>query len=494
MIENLVALESLNNFSKMDGISKFLLQEYPDLKNELIKDFSRKKIENYQEIENLKSDINNLEEKLYQIENLIRINETQELIANMEFRVLDAIKEVINLLVKLMENLGIDIKEVDFEFLEELKSKIFKLNENIEVLTKEKEKLSNHIENDINGLKHLDIEQKSIDKRIEFVKNSEIINSIDKLAEEYNLTDEDKKALLEAEKEIYKKLSKFSINDFGNQQLIVSLNKSLLDIKNQLKEEFEDIDFNYKAILENGIIGGTIGASVGGPLGSAGGFIGGTSGEIAKELVTNLGVNETLADSLQFGIDFLGGKAFVNIGEIILKNLPETFLKDLPTKFEYMAKGILNDMKEYKFVDKEGNIIFEGKIKDIIGTETIKMPYVGSNFEKSNAAGYLRDANYFGQEFLKKYPEMLSEENRARILAGKSPIVDEVWIRYHPNQKSFLGEKLEHHHINNLGEATYIPQTLHRGKFNKDILHVDNDEFLVSLKELIEQKLSKGQA
>ena len=418
------------------------------------------------------------------------MNEIQEVIARVEFQSLNLIKEAINLIVELFQKIGVDVDKVNFESLNELKLEISKLDENLKSLQSTEQYLLNKIKSDKENLTALDIEQKGIDKKIEFVKNSEIIESIDKLAKEYKLTEDDKEALLQAEKEIYEKLNKFNLNDLENQKLIAGLNNSLLDIKKELQKEFEDIDFDYKEILKNGLVGGGVG-TIAGPEGAIVGFIGGIGGEIAKELSIHLGASESVAEGLQVGIDFVSG---TGISKMVFKNLPETFLKDLPLKIEYMSKGILNDLKEYEFVDKYGNVIFKGKIKDIIGEATIKMPYVGSNVEKANAAGYLRDANYFGKEFLKKYPEMLSEENKARILAGKSPIVDEVWLKYHPNQKAFLGERLEHHHINNLGEAAYVPQSLHRGKFNKDILHVDNDDFFSSLKETIEQKIGKGQA
>jgi hypothetical protein len=493
----LESLEAVNNITKVDGVDKFLSQEYPDLKDELITDLKKEKIEYSQEIENLKTTINSLKEQLHQIENLTKINETQEFIADMEFQALNLIKDTINLLVELMQKMGMNVEKVEFESVDELKLKLSKLDKDIDILKNKEKNLVTSMENDKNKLTNLDVKQQEIDKQIEFVKNSEVLDSINKLEKEYKLTNEDKEALLQAEKEIYEKLNKFHLNDFENQKMIVSLNKSLIDIKHQLQKEFDDLDFNYKDMLINGVVSGGIGAGIGGPMGTIIGFIGGVSGELIKEVSMHLGASESVAGSLQIGTDLISG---VGIEKIVsktvfeeLKDLPiKTLLKDFPTRLEYMVKGILNDMKEYEFVDKNGNIIFKGKISDIIGDETIKMPYVGSNVEKSNAAGYLRDANYFGKKFLEEHPEMFSKENEARILAGKAPIVDDTWIKYHPNQKVFIGERLEHHHINNLGEATYIPQTLHRGKLNKDILHVDNDNILDSIIDTANQKLGKG--
>lgn len=70
---------------------------------------------------------------------------------------------------------------------------------------------------------------------------------------------------------------------------------------------------------------------------------------------------------------------------------------------------------------------------------------------------------------LKKHPEMFDRSNKMLIKASKSPFVNKQWIKYNPTHQSYLGEKLVHHHINNEGFATGIPEAVHKAFY--DLLH-----------------------
>lgn len=140
----------------------------------------------------------------------------------------------------------------------------------------------------------------------------------------------------------------------------------------------------------------------------------------------------------------------------------------------YEAKGLVNDSISHQFFDPKGNPLAQKMtITDMIGKDSIRMPYVGSDKLNSNSVGYLRDSKSFWREYESKHSDTLSSNNSRLIENGKSPIVDKKWIDQHPNQKSYLGERLEHHHRNNTDEAYAVPQTLHRGRFNKEKMHVD---------------------
>ena len=80
-----------------------------------------------------------------------------------------------------------------------------------------------------------------------------------------------------------------------------------------------------------------------------------------------------------------------------------------------------------------------------------------------NAAGFPRNGRWFWRENLKKNPTLFSDTNKFRIRKGKSPIVDEVWIRSNPTHESFMGEKLIHHHIDQGAVASALPEKLHQG-------------------------------
>jgi hypothetical protein len=274
-------------------------------------------------------------------------------------------------------------------------------------------------------------------------------------------------------------------------------------------------EFDYKAIGEKAIAGAGAGAVVGAgfgataagagaiPGGLTGGLIGGISaitGEIARQIAKHNGASDGLALGIQFGTEVATGLGAAKIaqksveglsfvakdavekigetktGEVITKQYDDVlkYSQDKIKTIGFEAKGLVNNLKNHEFIDGTGKV-FIGKIDDVIDmSRTINMPYIGSHLNNTNAAGFLRDKVKFGREYLENYPETMSVNNIEKIKNNLSPIVDEQWIKFNPNHKTFLGQTLEHHHINNAGTAAYIPRDLHRGTVNKDIIHVDN--------------------
>jgi hypothetical protein len=94
----------------------------------------------------------------------------------------------------------------------------------------------------------------------------------------------------------------------------------------------------------------------------------------------------------------------------------------------------------------------------------------------TNAAGFPRNRTWFWQQVLRERPKWFSEANRARIEgrngeAVRSPIVDDVWVRHHPEHQAFMQDTLVHHHIARGRFATPLPQRVHRAWFGD--LHGD---------------------
>jgi RHS repeat-associated protein len=83
---------------------------------------------------------------------------------------------------------------------------------------------------------------------------------------------------------------------------------------------------------------------------------------------------------------------------------------------------------------------------------------------RTNAAGYPRNSVWFWEQVRNSRPEYFSEGNLERIQATspRSPVVDEQWIKYHPQHQSFKGETLVHHHIGRGPIATAVPETIHQ--------------------------------
>lgn len=96
-----------------------------------------------------------------------------------------------------------------------------------------------------------------------------------------------------------------------------------------------------------------------------------------------------------------------------------------------------------------------------IPSEGIEMPWVGKGKGVSSTElGYLRDSNRFWNEYKQKWPDQLSPENKER--AGTSrPVVDDTWIKFHPEHAPYKGQPLEHHHLGQGSRAVPLPEKLH---------------------------------
>jgi hypothetical protein len=87
---------------------------------------------------------------------------------------------------------------------------------------------------------------------------------------------------------------------------------------------------------------------------------------------------------------------------------------------------------------------------------------VGAPGPRINAAGFPRNGPWFWRQMLSRYPELFSPDNAAAILRNRAPTVDPTWIVYNPMHQSFQGQILVHHHINQGGIATGLPQLVHQ--------------------------------
>lgn len=284
------------------------------------------------------------------------------------------------------------------------------------------------------------------------------------------------------------------------------------DLGNKLGELIPE--FDYQAIFENAGVAAAAGAAVGAGVGGVAGAItgaltgaiSGAAGEMVGQIAKHNGASDTAVTAVKLAtevviasglgklvfngvskavshLDDVGGMAKSSVDDVLAKssNLidnSKVFVGDKVKTVGYEAKGLVNDFKVHPFVDAKGNPLSPPmKISDMLDTSKgIKMDYNRFTPGNSNSAGFERNAAEYWKKYKDLYPEDLSKNNLALINKQPnphSPIVDKKWLEHHPNQKAFLGEKLEHHHLNNTDMAVAAPQTLHRGKLNKDMLHVD---------------------
>jgi hypothetical protein len=141
--------------------------------------------------------------------------------------------------------------------------------------------------------------------------------------------------------------------------------------------------------------------------------------------------------------------------------------KFLPKTAKYGARGLIKSRKTFEFVSQNGQQI-RAKLADFYDRKAIvKMPFVGAQEGADKTArGFLRNSGYFWNEYMKKAPEMISNNNLNLIKAGKSPRVDAKWVNKFPEFKNFMGQVIEHHHLNRGGKAIPLPRDLHRGAMN----------------------------
>jgi len=59
------------------------------------------------------------------------------------------------------------------------------------------------------------------------------------------------------------------------------------------------------------------------------------------------------------------------------------------------------------------------------------------------------------------YGDILSDANRAAVARGRTPVVDDAWVRYFPEDAGLLGERISMHHIGGGPITVPLPFTRH---------------------------------
>ena len=99
-----------------------------------------------------------------------------------------------------------------------------------------------------------------------------------------------------------------------------------------------------------------------------------------------------------------------------------------------------------------------------------------SKFKTGEATlhGGLRNPKAFWKEWANTYGDTLSPENQAAVKAGRSPIVDDTWIRHFPEHAPYKGETLIHHHLDYGPMAIPLPETVHSKQPGWGIWHPEH--------------------
>lgn len=146
-------------------------------------------------------------------------------------------------------------------------------------------------------------------------------------------------------------------------------------------------------------------------------------------------------------------------------------VKYAPTSIKEGTRGLVKSLKKFD-IYKKGVKVGTARLKDFYDKKKIvKMPFVGHTSKHVTNRGFLRDKGKFWKIYKNIDKASLSKNNLNRINNGKSPIVDKKWINVYNKHKDFLGETLEHHHLNHGAKAIPLPETLHRGLLNSGVWH-----------------------
>ena len=94
---------------------------------------------------------------------------------------------------------------------------------------------------------------------------------------------------------------------------------------------------------------------------------------------------------------------------------------------------------------------------------TLQTRFIGQGKSTANAQGWERNSHRFFRQLANNHPEMISRINSRRIANKQNPIVDQRMITHNPHFEHYKGDMLIHHHIGGDGEATALPEGMHKG-------------------------------
>lgn len=86
----------------------------------------------------------------------------------------------------------------------------------------------------------------------------------------------------------------------------------------------------------------------------------------------------------------------------------------------------------------------------------------------TNAAGVPRNGVWMMKQAYAAKPEMFSDAARNSVFVeNRMPAVDEQWIKFNPTHSEYIGQQLQHHHIDGGKMAVAIPKGLHYDRFSE---------------------------
>lgn len=97
-----------------------------------------------------------------------------------------------------------------------------------------------------------------------------------------------------------------------------------------------------------------------------------------------------------------------------------------------------------------------------------KIDMTNAPVKGTNAAGIPRNGVWMMKQLYAAKPEMFSAAAVNSIkVENRMPVVDQQWIKFNPTHSEYIGQQLQHHHIDGGKMAVAIPKGLHYDKYGQ---------------------------
>lgn len=267
-----------------------------------------------EQLENKTSDLSN------------KIQETQNNIENLELKsdILETLENTLNDIVVYLNSIGIKIEKFDFSKIDELKTDIDNEKSNLTKLDNQSKEFQSKINTAEQNIDSLNDNINNIEQKKKYFDENlrSKYDNFDEYAKEKNLTPADIDAINESKMELVEKLSEANVDKLSQKQFIEEMDQYVISTIEDLKEEVEDFDPDYKAVVKSASIssgiGAGVGAATGGPFGAlVGATLNGTMGvvgELSAQYLKHRGASDTEALLVQTGVEVIGGAGLIKLG------------------------------------------------------------------------------------------------------------------------------------------------------------------------------------
>ncbi len=200
-------------------------------------------------------------------------------------------------------------------------------------------------------------------------------------------------------------------------------------------------------------------------------------GELVVELpgiATGVGAGATAVKTGAKLVLKVSAGALQKISKAALKNLSGKDLVKLLVKSEWEAKQAAAKVKAGLNAPKTPPSPYQVHIDPKTGRGPMAIDTSKFASGEATLKGGIRNPKAFWKQWAETYGDTLSPANKAAIKAGRSPVVDEQWIKTFPEHAPYKGETIIHHHLDYGPNAIPLPETVHSKQPGWGIWHPEH--------------------